>query len=132
MESTFIQLLKDKIVILDGAMGTCIQQYKLNEEDYRGERFKDSQYEQKGNNDLLSLTKPEVIKEIHREYYKAGSDIVETNSFNANRISQVDYGMEDVVYEINKTSAEIARKVAKAAKRNTKATEAIKRNKCFS
>ena len=113
MESTFIQLLKDKIVILDGAMGTCIQQYKLNEEDYRGERFKDSQYEQKGNNDLLSLTKPEVIKEIHREYYKAGSDIVETNSFNANRISQVDYGMEDVVYEINKTSAEIAREVAK-------------------
>ena len=94
-------------------MGTCIQQYKLNEEDYRGERFKDSQYEQKGNNDLLSLTKPEVIKEIHREYYKAGSDIVETNSFNANRISQVDYGMEDVVYEINKTSAEIAREVAK-------------------
>lgn len=113
MNSNFLKLLKNKIVILDGAMGTCIQQYKLKEEDYRGTRFKDSAFEQKGNNDILSLTKPEVIEEIHREYYKAGSDIVETNTFNANRISQIDYGMEDIVYEINKTSAEIAKKVAK-------------------
>lgn len=113
MDGNFLKLLKNKIVILDGAMGTCIQQYKLKEEDYRGERFKDSSYEQKGNNDILSLTKPEVIEEIHREYYKAGSDIVETNTFNANRISQVDYGMEDIVYEMNKTSAQIAKKVAK-------------------
>ncbi|MFA6335729.1 MAG: homocysteine S-methyltransferase family protein, partial [Bacteroidales bacterium] len=97
-----------KILILDGAMGTMIQRYKLQEDDYRGERFKDHPMLQKGNNDILSLTKPEIIKGIHREYLEAGADIITTNTFNSNRISMADYGMEGLVYELNYQSARIA------------------------
>ncbi len=105
-------ILKERILILDGAMGTMIQRYKLTEEDYRGKRFANHQCDIKGNNDILSLTQPEIIKAIHREYLDAGSDIIESNSFNATVISQADYHMEDLAYEINFESAKIAREVA--------------------
>ena len=94
-------IIQQKILILDGAMGTMIQKHKLKEEDYRGERFKDHPRLQKGNNDLLSLTKPEIIKAIHRQYLEAGADIITTNTFNSNRISMADYGMESLVYTMN-------------------------------
>ncbi|WP_353573096.1 methionine synthase, partial [Candidatus Albibeggiatoa sp. nov. BB20] len=106
---TIQQLLQDRILYLDGAMGTMIQSYKLQEADYRGERFKDWASDIKGNNDLLSLTQPEIIKEIHKKYLEAGADIVETNTFNANTISMADYGMESLAYEINVESAKLAR-----------------------
>lgn len=106
-------LLKDRILILDGAMGTMIQSYNLSENDYRGERFKDyDKSDLKGNNDLLSITQPEIIKEIHSEFLEAGSDIIETNTFNSTSISQADYHMEDLVYELNLTAAQNAREVA--------------------
>jgi len=101
-------LIKEKILILDGAMGTMIQKHKLQEEDYRGERFKDHKMLQKGNNDLLSITKPELIKEIHKSYLEAGADIITTNTFNSNRISMADYGLEKLVYEMNLKSAQLA------------------------
>ena len=103
-------LIKNKILLLDGAMGTMIQRYSLSEEDYRGERFRDASKQQKGNNDLLSITKPGVIEEIHSLYLKAGSDIISTNTFNANAISMADYGMQDLAYELNKASAGLARR----------------------
>ena len=109
----FKKLLENRILVLDGAMGTMIQQHKLNEQDFRGERFKDHPYDLKGNNDLLSITQPEIIKEIHRAYFEAGADIVETNTFNANPISQADYHTEEFAYEINFESAKIAKEVAK-------------------
>ncbi|MGK7369554.1 MAG: homocysteine S-methyltransferase family protein, partial [Candidatus Halalkalibacterium sp. M3_1C_030] len=105
-------LLNDRILILDGAMGTMIQSYKLTEEDYRGSRFKDYDSDLQGNNDLLSITQPQIIKEIHSGFLEAGSDIIETNTFNGTSISQADYGMEGLAYELNKVSAENARKVA--------------------
>jgi len=104
------ELIKKKILLLDGAMGTMIQKYGLTEEDYRGVRFRDVSKPQKGNNDLLSITKPEVIEEIHSLYLKAGADILSTNTFNANAISMADYGMQDLVYELNKASVEAARR----------------------
>ena len=85
--------LKRRILVIDGAMGTMIQRYKLAEEDYRGSRFADNKKDLKGNNDLLSLTRPEIIKAIHRQYLEAGADIIETNTFNAQRISLADYSM---------------------------------------
>jgi len=103
------ELLQKRILIIDGAMGTMIQCYKLSEADYRGERFKDWASDIKGNNDLLCLTQPQIIKEIHKEYLKAGADILETNTFNAQRISLADYHMEDLSYEINLAAAKIAR-----------------------
>ena len=106
------QLLSSRILILDGAMGTMIQRYKLSEEGYRGERFKNAAKPQKGNNDLLSITQPEIIGEIHRGYLAAGADIIETNTFNANAISMEDYGMAHLVREINASAAQIARKAA--------------------
>ncbi len=106
------KILKERIVYLDGAMGTMIQRYKLSEEDYRGELFKNYTKDLKGNNDLLSITKPEVIKEIHRAYIRAGSDILSTNTFNSTTISQADYGLEKYVYDINFQSAKIAKEVA--------------------
>lgn len=106
---TLSNLLKERILFLDGAMGTMIQQDKPEESDFRGERFKDFHQELQGNNDLLSLTKPETIKNIHREFLEAGSDIIETNTFNANPISQADYNMQDLVYEMNVESAKIAK-----------------------
>ena len=102
----------DKILVLDGAMGTMIQKYKLTEEDYRGERFKDYPSPLKGNNDLLSITKPEVIKEIHIKYLEAGADIVETNTFSATSVAMADYNMEELVYELNFASAKLAREAA--------------------
>jgi 5-methyltetrahydrofolate--homocysteine methyltransferase len=106
-------LLNERILIIDGAMGTMIQRYKLSEADYRGERFKDWPSDIKGNNDLLCLTQPQIIKEIHKEYLKAGADILETNTFNAQRISLADYHMEDLSYEINLAAAKIAREAVK-------------------
>ncbi len=100
--------LENKIVILDGAMGTMIQNYNLSEEDFRGNRFKEHKLMQKGNNDLLSLTRPHIIKEIHKQYLEAGADIITTNSFNSNAISMADYGMEELVYELNYNSAKLA------------------------
>lgn len=101
-----------RILVLDGAMGTMIQGYKLTEEDYRGERFKDYPSDLKGNNDLLTITQPEIIKEIHARYFEAGADIVETNTFNSTRISMADYDMEDLVPELNLQAARLAREVA--------------------
>lgn len=106
------QILKDRILVLDGAMGTMIQRYKLEEEDFRGERFKDQKNSLKGNNDLLSITRPDIIKEIHRKYYEAGADIAETNTFSSTKIAQADYKLEDIVYELNFESAKIAKEVA--------------------
>ena len=93
--------LKNRILILDGAMGTMIQQYNLTEEDFRGERFKDWNQPLKGNNDLLSITCPDIIKSIHREYLEAGADIIETNTFSGTNIAMADYGIEELVYELN-------------------------------
>lgn len=105
-------LLQDRILFLDGAMGTMIQTYRLSEEDYRGERFKDYAHPIKGNNDLLSITQPQIIEEIHRKFCDAGADIIETNTFNSTTVSMADYHMEDLVEEINLAAAGIARKVA--------------------
>jgi 5-methyltetrahydrofolate--homocysteine methyltransferase len=102
-------LLEQRILILDGAMGTEIQNHKLTEEDYRGERFADFHKPIKGNNDLLSLTKPELIKNIHCDYLQVGADIVETNTFNATKTSMADYEMEHLAYEINVASAKLAK-----------------------
>ncbi|MFP4041809.1 MAG: methionine synthase [Bacteroidales bacterium] len=106
------KLLEERILVLDGAMGTMIQNYNLKEEDYRGERFKDIENQVQGNHDLLSITKPEVITEIHEAFLEAGADFVTCNSFNANRISMADYHMEDLVHEMNVLSAKLGRKAA--------------------
>ncbi|MCE7917340.1 MAG: methionine synthase, partial [Nitrosomonas sp. PRO5] len=108
------QLLAERILMLDGAMGTMIQSYKLGEQDYRGERFADFPHDLRGNNDLLCLTKPEVIRAIHRAYLEAGSDIIETNTFNSNAPSMADYHMQDLVYELNVAGARLAREEAQA------------------
>ena len=108
----FKQRLAERILFLDGAMGTMIQTYKLEEKDYRGGRFADWPRDLKGNNDLLSLTQPHIIQAIERAYLEAGADILETNTFNATRIAMADYGMEDLAYEINVASARLARQVA--------------------
>ena len=110
--ATIKSLLKDRILILDGAMGTMIQRHKLQEEDYRGERFKDFPHFLQGNNDLLSLTQPEIILDIHRTYLNSGADIIETNTFNSTTISQADYKMEFLVHELNVASAKLARQAA--------------------
>src|SRR5450631_2736128 len=101
--------LESRILIIDGAMGTMIQRYKLEEEDYRGERFKDWASDVKGNNDLLSITRPEIIKSIHLEYLEAGADIIETNTFSSTAIAQADYNMQSLAYELNVASARVAR-----------------------
>ncbi len=105
-------ILAQRIMVLDGAMGTMIQNHKLTEEDYRGERFKDWNILVQGNNDLLSLTQPQIIKDIHKSYLEVGADIIETNTFNATKTSMADYEMEDLAYEINVESAKIARQAA--------------------
>lgn len=104
--------LKTRILILDGAMGTMLQRYNFSEEDFRGKRFKDYPSSLKGNNDLLSLTQPQAIEEVHRQYFEAGADIIETNTFSGTTIAMADYQMQDLVYELNFESAKIARKVA--------------------
>ena len=105
-------ILKDKILVLDGAMGTMIQEYKFSESDYRGSRFKDHPCSVKGNNDLLSITQPEAIKSIHEKYLEVGSDIIETNTFSSTSIGMADYSMESIVYDINFESAKIAKEAA--------------------
>jgi 5-methyltetrahydrofolate--homocysteine methyltransferase len=107
------KLLNERILLLDGAMGTMIQRFRLTEEDFRGERFKDYPLDLKGNNDLLSITKPDVIKEIHKAYLSAGSDLIETNTFNANAVSQADYKLEDLAYDLNYQSALIAKQAVR-------------------
>ncbi len=106
------EAIKNRILILDGAMGTMLQRYNFSEEDFRGERFKDFPHPLKGNNDLLSLTQPQSIREIHAQYFEAGADIVETNTFSGTTIGMADYHLEDFVYELNYESAKIAREVA--------------------
>jgi len=107
-----IDVLRKRILVLDGAMGTMLQRYQFGEEDYRGERFKDYHLPVKGNNDLLSLTQPKAIAEVHKKYFEAGADMVETNTFSGTSVAMADYGMEDLVYEMNFESARIAREVA--------------------
>ena len=112
VKDELVSLLKERILILDGGLGTMIQGFKLTEQDYRGERFADSPSEQKGNNDLLNITRPDVIKAIHRQYLDAGADIFATNTFNANAISMEDYGMQAYTREINVAAGKLAREVA--------------------
>src|SRR5947208_2420430 len=107
---TIQECLHDRILIIDGAMGTMIQRYKLSEAQYRGERFKAWQSDVKGNNDLLCITQPQIIEEIHKQYLEAGADIIDTNTFNAQRVSLADYNMQELAYEINFQAAKIARK----------------------
>jgi 5-methyltetrahydrofolate--homocysteine methyltransferase len=114
-----MELLEQRIVLLDGAMGTMIQSYGLSEEDYRGDRFSDWQRDLKGNNDLLTLTRPGIIREIHRSFLAAGADVIETNTFNANAPSMSDYGMEQVVPELNRAAAQLARECADACAEET-------------
>jgi len=104
-------ILKNRIMVLDGAMGTMIQRYKLTEKDFRGEKFKDHPYDLKGDNDLLCITQPQIIKEIHKAYLEAGADIIETNTFSGTSIAQADYKLEHIVYELNFNAAKIARDV---------------------
>jgi 5-methyltetrahydrofolate--homocysteine methyltransferase len=110
--ATITQEIKKRILILDGAMGTMLQRYNFSEEDFRGERFVAFPYSLKGNNDLLSLTQPQAIRDIHAQYFEAGADIVETNTFSGTTIGMADYHLEDLVYELNFESAKIAREVA--------------------
>ena len=115
---SIINDLKSRILVLDGAMGTIIQTYNLEEDDFRGEKFKDHKSPLKGNNDLLSITQPKIIKEIHRGYLNAGADIIETNTFSSTSIAMEDYGLEDSVYELNYESAKIAKEVVSEFKEN--------------
>ncbi|XP_036427879.1 methionine synthase [Colossoma macropomum] len=112
IEAELRETIQKRIMVLDGGMGTMIQQKHLQEEDFRGQEFKEHPKSLKGNNDLLSITQPEVIYSIHKEYLLAGADIIETNTFSSTRIAQADYGMEELAYRLNKASAEVARKAA--------------------
>jgi 5-methyltetrahydrofolate--homocysteine methyltransferase len=112
MKTDLEKAIKERILILDGAMGTMIQRHKLEEEDFRKGAFENHDKSLKGNNDLLSITRPDIIKDIHRQYFLAGADIVETNTFSGTWIAQADYGLEDAVYRINYESAKIAKEVA--------------------
>jgi 5-methyltetrahydrofolate--homocysteine methyltransferase len=114
-EQVIRRLLAERILVLDGAMGTMIQRHKLDEAQFRGERFKDFARDVKGNNDLLSLTQPQIIRDIHAAYLDAGADLVETNTFNSNAVSLADYGMESLAYELNKVGAQLAREACDAA-----------------
>ena len=111
-------LLDERILVIDGAMGTMIQSFALGEDDFRGERFADHESDLKGNNDLIAITRPDVLADIHRQYLDAGADIIETNTFNANRFSQADYGLEHAVTDINLAAARIAREAADEVTRN--------------
>jgi 5-methyltetrahydrofolate--homocysteine methyltransferase len=117
------KLLDKRIVIIDGAMGTMIQRYKLNEADYRGERFKDWNSDLKGNNDLLSITQPQIIRTIHKEYLDAGADIIETNTFNSQRVSLADYHMQELAYEMNVAAAKLAKEAVKEFKASGKSKD---------
>jgi len=115
-EKSLRALLAERILIIDGAMGTMVQRYKLEEADYRGERFADWPSDVKGNNDLLCITKPDVIREIHSQYIEAGADIIETNTFSATTIAMADYGMQEIVPDLNLAAAKVAREAAAACK----------------
>jgi S-methylmethionine-dependent homocysteine/selenocysteine methylase len=110
----FVRLLGERILILDGAMGTMIQRYKLSEADFRGERFAEHHKDLKGDNELLSLVRPQVISEIHRQYLEAGADVIETNTFGATSIAQGDYDLPGLAYELNLVSARLAREACDA------------------
>ncbi len=112
MSSKVREILKDRILVLDGAMGTMIQRYKLSEEDFRNKALENHEIPLKGNNDLLSITRPDIIKAIHKEYYEAGADFAETNTFSGTTIAQADYKLEHIIDELNYQSAKIAREVA--------------------
>ncbi|HBW46997.1 TPA: methionine synthase, partial [bacterium] len=112
------KILSERIMVLDGAMGTMIQKKKLKEEDYRGERFRNHPKELKGANDVLCLTQPDIILDIHRAYLAAGADIIETDTFNSTSIALSDFGLEKMVREINATAARIARKAVDEAEAN--------------
>lgn len=114
MSTALAKALKQRILVLDGAMGTMLQAYNFSEKDFRGERFKDFHRSVKGNNDLLSLTQPAAIAEVHRKYFEAGADIVETNTFSSTTIAMADYEMEEYVYDLNYASAKIAKDVAQS------------------
>jgi 5-methyltetrahydrofolate--homocysteine methyltransferase len=103
------KILKERILVLDGAMGTMIQRYSLEEKDFRGDRFINHSCDLKGNNDLLSLTRPDIIKAIHLEFLNAGADIIETNTFSSTSIAQEDYDLSDIIYDLNYESAQVAR-----------------------
>ena len=115
------EALKQRILVLDGAMGTMIQRLRLSEAQFRGERFRDFRKDLRGNNDLLNITRPEAIREIHAQYLEAGADILETNTFNSTSISQADYGLEDIVAELNLAGARLAREVADSCGGSTSA-----------
>src|SRR5262245_14311532 len=112
IRKTLEKAASERILIIDGAMGTMIQRHKLDESGYRGERFKDWPRAIKGNNDHLGLTQPKSIQDIHEQYLEAGADLIETNTFNAQKISMADYGMEELAYEINVAAAKLARAAA--------------------
>lgn len=118
-ETDIRSILQKRILIIDGAMGTMIQRYKLEEEDYRGERFNNWPGDVKGNNDLLSLTQPQIIREIHKQYLEAGADILETNTFNSQKISLADYNMQELAYELNVAAAKCARQAVEEFKKET-------------
>lgn len=117
--NTLFEAVRNRILVLDGAMGTMIQAYDFSEEDYRGARFGDHASDLRGNNDLLTLTQPQAIEDIHRQFLEAGADILTTNTFNANRISQADYHLEDLSYELNVEAAKVARRAAAAIEAET-------------
>lgn len=112
--NTFVELLQKRILILDGAMGTMIQRHKLTEEDFRKERFKDWAHSLKGNNDLLAITRPDIIQSVHLEYLEAGADIIETNTFSSNSVSQADYKLEGIIRELNLAAVDCAKKAVEA------------------
>ncbi len=126
MKKTIQECLNERILIIDGAMGTMIQQYKLDEKDYRGERFKEWHKDVKGNNDLLSLTQPQIIQAIHHAYLEAGADIIETNTFSSTSIAQADYDMQSLAYELNVAAAKCARKAIDEFTKNSDATNNCK------
>ena len=113
-QEIFTQTLQERILFLDGAMGTMIQGYSLQEDDFRGDRFKDHAGELRGNNDLISLTRPELIKQIHTEYLEAGADILKSNTFNSTSIAQADYNLSELAYELNVAGATLAREAISA------------------
>jgi 5-methyltetrahydrofolate--homocysteine methyltransferase len=121
MDHPIKDILKERVLVLDGAMGTMIQSYSLEEEDYRGSRFKDFAKFLKGNNDLLSITRPDIIREIHAKYFEAGADIAETNTFSSTSIAQADYSLEHLAYELNYESAKLAKEVADKYSKRTPA-----------
>jgi 5-methyltetrahydrofolate--homocysteine methyltransferase len=126
MKKTIQDCLNERILIIDGAMGTMIQQYKLQEKDYRGERFKDWHKDVRGNNDLLSLSQPQIIQAIHKAYLEAGADIIETNTFSSTSIAQADYDMQSLAYELNVAAAKCARKAIDEFTKDSKQTNNCK------